>query len=226
MHLRAWKKARAVPENALVHPTEPLTYRKRRNPMARGEREWRIEADALVSVSSSGRKRAFPWKQVVSVRLCHDPLRARPWRYVFALQCKDGGKVEIDNAHLLAVGSFEDRSDCFSPFVRVALARIGAANPRARALIGETPKRYFVLLLLSLLGSGALAVGLMLAPTPLDGLAYALPIKLGIILLTLPIFWRWVLSAMPRGVALDAVPDRALPPAAASAIPLAEGNGP
>ncbi len=201
---------------------QPLIYRKRRNPMARGEREWRVETDALVSIAASGRVRRYRWDQIVSVRLCREPLRARPWRYVFAMQRKDGGKTEIDNAHLLSIGLFEDRSDRFSPFVRAALARIGAANPRARALIGETRKRYFFLLLLSLLGFGALAVTLILAPTPIDRLAYSAPIKLGIILVTVLIFWRWVIGAMPRGVALDVVPDRALPPAPGSAIPAAE----
>jgi hypothetical protein len=201
---------------------QPVIYRKRRNPMARGEREWRVEADALVSVAASGRVRRFRWDQMVSVRLCREPLRARPWRYVFAMQRKDGGRTEIDNAHLVSIGSFEDRSDRFSPFVRAALARIGAANPRARALIGETRKRYFFLLLLSLLGFGALAVTLIVAPTPVDRLAYAAPIKLGIMLLTALIFWRWVMGAMPRGVALDAIPDRALPPPPGSAIPATE----
>ena len=32
------------------------------------------------------------------------------------------------------------------------------------------------------------------------------------LLLMLPVFWRWVIGAMPRGVALDAIPDSALPP--------------
>jgi hypothetical protein len=27
----------------------------------------------------------------------------------------------------------------------------------------------------------------------------------------LPVFWRWVLKAMPRGVAPDEIPERALP---------------
>jgi hypothetical protein len=28
----------------------------------------------------------------------------------------------------------------------------------------------------------------------------------------LPIFWRWIFGAMPRGVALNEIPERALPP--------------
>jgi hypothetical protein len=51
-------------------------------------------------------------------------------------------------------------------------------------------------------------------PTPLDALPLAGVIKLAIILLMLPIFWAWVLKAMPRGVPLNAIPARALPPLA------------
>lgn len=192
--------------------------------MSRGEREWRVERDALVSVSAAGRERRLPWSEIISIRLCREPARRRPWRYVFEIQSRGGGKTTIDNAHLLSMGAFEDRSASFTPFVRTAVARIAEVNPAARALVGETPKRYFFLLLLSLLGLGGLAIALTLFATPIDHLPYAAPIKLGIIILMLPIFWRWVIGAMPRGVALDSIPERALPPAPTSAIETPEVN--
>ncbi len=195
---------------------QPVIYRKRRNPVSRGEREWRVEEGVLRSVSAAGRERCLTWSDVVSVRLHCSPARARPWRYVFALQSKDGRKTEIDNCHLVSIGAYEDRSASFTPFVRAALARVAAASPKARALIGETPKRYLFLLLVSLLGFAALAVCLIAVRTPLDSLPYAAAVKLGVTLLMLPIFWRWVLGAMPRGVTLDEVPDRALPPASSA----------
>ncbi len=200
----------------------PVTYKRRRNIWSRGEREWRVEEDALVAVGGSGRATQLAWKEIVSVRLCHEPMRGRPWRYVFELQPKSGARVRIDNAHRCAEGVYEDQSASFTPFVRAALGRIAVASPKARALIGETGRRYFFLLLAALVGFGALAVALTLVRSPLDDLPYATLIKLGIILLMLPIFWRWVVGAMPRGVALDNIPDRALPPAPASAIGVAE----
>jgi hypothetical protein len=48
--------------------------------------------------------------------------------------------------------------------------------------------------------------------TPLDALPNTSLIKFAIILLMLPVFWRWVIGAMPRGVSPDAIPERALPP--------------
>jgi len=193
---------------------EPVIYRRRRSAMSRGEREWRVEDDALVTRGGSGRERRYPWTDFTGVRLCFSPTRQKPWRYVFELQRKQGQKIEIDNAHFLGVGAFEDRSESYTPFVRAALARLAATNFKARALIGETPKRYFFLTLVALLGLGALAYVLAAVRTPLDTLPFASLVKLGIILLMLPIFWRWVIGAVPKGVALDAIPERALPPAA------------
>lgn len=191
---------------------QPVIYRRRRNALSRSEREWRVEEDALVTRGGSGRERRYPWKDVISVRLCNEPARFKAWRYVFEIQSRRGGRIEIDNAHFIGPRCFEDRSDSYSAFVRAAVARIAAENPQARALIGETPKRYFFLLLGALLALGALAYALVALPTPIDGLPYAGLIKFGVVVLMLPIFWRWVLGAMPRGVALDQIPERALPP--------------
>lgn len=191
---------------------EPVRYVSRWGAISRGEREWRVEDDALVTRGASGHERRYPWKDIVSVRLCHEPTRARPWRYVFELQPRHNRKIEIDNGHFIGAGAYEDRSSTYTPFVRAALARIAQANPKTQALIGETPKRYFLLLLLALIGLGALAFALVAVRTPFDGAPYANLVKLAIVLLMLPIFWGWVIRAMPRGVALDAIPERALPP--------------
>lgn len=193
---------------------QPVIYRRRANARSRGEREWRAEDDALVTRGASGRERRTRWREIVSVRLYHEPTRLRPFRYMFELKPHNKPSIQIDNAHCLGDGQFEDRSASYTPFVRAALARVAAENPKARALMGETQKRYFFLLLLSLIGLCGLAFALIAAPTPFDTLPLATPVKLGIVLLMLPLFWLWVLRAMPRGVALDEIPERALPPSA------------
>ena len=109
-------------------------------------------------------------------------------------------------------GAFEDRSVAYTPFVRAELQRIEAENPKARALMGETQKRYFFLLLAALVSFCAFALALILVPTPLDALPYAGLVKLGLILVMAPAFGRWVLGSMPRGVRLSEIPPRALPP--------------
>lgn len=190
----------------------PVVYRRRRNALTQAEREWRVEEDALVTRGASGRERRLAWEDVASVRLSFAPTRLKPWRYLFSIQHRDGRRTMLDNAHYLGFARFEDRSDTYTPFVRAALARIAAANPKARALIGETAKRYFLLLLTALIGLGAVAFVLIALPTPFDHLPFVALIKLGLVLAMLPLFARWVIGAMPRGVALDAIPERALPP--------------
>lgn len=191
-----------------------LIYRRRHNALSRGEREWRIEEGGLVSVGASGHERRWAWKDFISVRLCHEPTRMKPWRYTFEAQFKNGQKAFIDNGHYVGPGRFEDRSEAYTPFVRALLSRLGAANPKLRALIGETQKRYFFLMLGSLIALCVLAYVLIAVRTPLDALPFANGIKLVLVLAMLPVFWRLVVRALPRGVALDAIPERALPPSA------------
>ncbi len=193
---------------------QALIYRRRHNALSRGEREWRVEEGGLASVGASGHVRRWAWKDFVSVRLCQEPTRFKPWRYTFHAQFKSGEKVLIDNGHYSGPARFEERSEEYAAFVRELLARLHAANPKLRALTGETQKRYFFLMLGSLLALGALAYVLIAVPNPLDSLPYAGAVKLVLILAMLPVFWGWVAKAMPRGVALDAIPDYALPPAA------------
>jgi hypothetical protein len=189
------------------------SYRRRRGPVSRGEREWRIGDEALVMASPSGGEKRTAWKDVIGVRLYHEPLRNRPWRYAFELHTRQGGRIVIDNAHWIGGADYENRSASYTPFVRAALASIAEANPKARLLIGETQKRYFFLMLVALLAVAALALALLLIPTPLDSAPFAGLVKLGVIVLLLPVFWFGVLRSMPRGAPLDAVPERALPPA-------------
>lgn len=181
--------------------------------MSRSEREWRIEDDALVTRGATGGERRYLWREMASIRLCQDPARHRPWRYVFELQPRHKRKIVIDNAHYVGPRDYKDRSDTFTPFVRAAAARLAEESPSTRVLIGETPKRYFFLLLTALVALCALAFVLVAVRTPLDALPYAALIKFAIVALMLPVFWRWVIRAMPRGVPLDAIPERALPPA-------------
>lgn len=192
--------------------TEPVTYRRRDSAISRTEREWRVEADALVSCGAAGRDKRYLWSDIVSVRLLHDPARSRDWRYIFELQPKHARKIVIDNAHYVGARDFEERSESYTPFVRAAIERWAATHPHGCVLIGETPKRYFFLLIAALIFLCLLAYFLVAVRTPLDATPYANLIKFAIILLMLPIFWRSVLKIVPRGVAPDQIPDRAFPP--------------
>lgn len=194
-----------------------MIYRRRHNAFSRGEREWRVEDGALSSIGVSGHARRWAWNDFVSVRLCREPTRLKPWRYVFEAQFKNGQKVVIDNGHYVGPARFEERSESYTPFICALLAKLHAANPKLRALTGETPKRYFALMLFALLGLGAFAFAVIAIPTPFDAQRFAGVAKLLIVLAMVPVFWGLVARAMPRGVSLDSVPDHALPARAENA---------
>lgn len=200
---------------AAVKDMSAITYHRRGSALSRAEREWRVEPDGLATSAGSGERR-WAWRDVVSVRLYFDPAPHRPWRHVFELQPRHGRKIRVDNAHFIARRSYEDRSASYAPFVRAALERIAAENPKARALLGETQKRYFFLLLAALVCLGAAAYALIATRTPLDALPYAQAVKFAIVAAMLPAFWLWVIRAMPRGVPLEEIPQRAMPPPAPS----------
>jgi hypothetical protein len=182
-----------------------VTFRRRRSALSRGERVWRVEDDALVSVGSSGREKRYLWREIVSVRLYCDPTPVKPWRYVFELQPKHQRRVVIDNGHCVSRGVFEDRSASYTPFVRAALERLQAVKPSLRVLIGETPKRYFLLLLGALVLLAIVAYALIAMRTPFDALPYAGAVKLFVMAVLAAVFWRWVVGIVPRGVPRFAV---------------------
>ena len=109
-------------------------------------------------------------------------------------------------------GAYEERSGTYTPFVRRSGRWFSREKPTRPRADRETSKRYFFLLIGALLGLGALAFVMIAVRTPIDALPYANLIKFGVILLMLPMFWRWVLKVLPRGVALHEIPERALPP--------------
>lgn len=199
---------------------QPVIHRTRTSAKARGEREWRVDEKTLTTHIGAGREKRFRWSEFVSVRLYHEPERGRPFRYVFELKPHNRRTILIDNVHAREDGGFENRSDSYTPFVRAVLARIALENPKARVLLGETQKRYFFLLLAALAAFCALAFALIVIPTPFDAWPYASPAKLVLILLMVPVFGRWVLGSLPRGVPLDAVPERALPPVSPEPAPV------
>jgi hypothetical protein len=190
---------------------QPVTYCRRASRMSRGEREWRVEERGLATRGALGRDRCVAWGEIANVRLCRAPKMHRPWRHVFEITPKHGRKIVIDNVHMIAPGEFEDRSESYCAFVRAATERLAIANPRAKARVGDTPLHYFVMLILALLGFGLLAFGLTVFPTALDRLPNASMIKFAIVVAMVPLFAWWMIAAMPRGVKLCDIPDKALP---------------
>lgn len=188
-----------------------MYYRKRRNLFEKSECEWHADPAALAFRNDEGVVQRYPWKDVAGVRLSYAPTQIKTWRHIFEIDMKNGKRISIDNAHFKSVGSFEDRSASYVPFVREALARIQAEAPDARVRVGSRPFSYFAQILFVAAAFAALAAVFILLPTPLDAIPGFLIIKALVVLMLLPFFFRWVIHARPRGARLDALPADALP---------------
>jgi hypothetical protein len=51
---------------------------------------------------------------------------------------RDGTSLRLRSHHYRSLGSFENRSRSYAPFVRELIRRVGAANPKARFEAGST----------------------------------------------------------------------------------------
>lgn len=188
------------------------TYRKRENLFEKAEREWRVDPHALVLRTAEGNEMAYAWRDVVTVRLRYAPTRFKTWRYVFDVAFKNGVDWSIDNVHFAGIASFEDRSAAYTPFVHAALARIKAEAPAAKVYAGATPLSYYGQSAFVLAAFALLAAVLLTLPI-LDGIPGVAVVKLLIIAAMLPFLIKWLRTSYPRAIAIDAIPENALPPA-------------
>jgi hypothetical protein len=180
-------------------------YRKRNNLFEKGEREWRVEYDALAQEAPDGTTQRKPWRDVAEARLRYMPVNSARWRYLFEIGFRDGTCWQVDNVHFAGISDFEDRSASYVPFVRAALERIRAEAPGARLYSGARAASYYAQ------AGFAIAVLLVLAAiltlVPLGGVPL-LPLRLLLVAWMIPPFIKWLRRSRPRALDLNA----ALPP--------------
>jgi hypothetical protein len=193
-----------------------IAYRKRHNVLEKGEREWRVEDDALILRDAAGHETRKAWRDVTDIRLRQAPSRFKTWLHICELRFKDGTRWSIDNAHFAGFADFQDRSGTYGPFVRAVLARISAEAPHVRAYAGTTMAAYIAQIAVVAFAFAALAALFLTIPVFETSDPWWVTLKLVIIAAMLPPFVGWVRSNYPRKIALDAIPADAMPPAAAS----------
>jgi len=138
--------------------------------LAARETTFRLTDQALEWTSDRGAGR-LPLSEVGQVRIYDMPKATLPMMGGAELnpgfrQCivspRRGKPVRLISSHFLGVGSFEDRSAQFGPFVQALVARISAASPNARFVEGASSAIWSlwlgVLVLCLLCGAFGLAV--------------------------------------------------------------------
>ncbi len=174
----------------------PIIYRKRENLFEKGEREWRVEDDALVCRAPGGSERRTPWADIKALQLRFYPTMAKPWLHQITLQTRSG-RIVIDNGHFAGLADFEDRSATYTPFARAVLAQIRAQAPGARVHFGSPPVAFWMQLAFVSIGLIALAAVLLLLPLPAP-FPLVVVVKLGVLLYALAMMPRWIRKNLPR----------------------------
>ena len=188
------------------------THSIRRSALERAAWSWRIEDDALITRDHTGTEHRDRWADVIAIRIAATPSQYQLWRHILLLTFRNGTKREVRNSHFLGLGSFENRTATYVPFVRAALRQAQKQAPAATARVGAGPMGYWsTVIILGLLFAGLAA---LLMSIPFDALGNASPTiwaKIGILLVLLPVLVMWARKSYPRSVTLAHFPEDALP---------------
>ena len=188
-----------------------IAYARRENLFEKGERRWVVEAEGLRQSWPQGGELLLRWAEVREIRLTFAPTRFKPWRHKLTLR-GPGGAWVIDNVHFAGVGSFEDRSDSFGPFVLACVERVAALAPGATARLGSAPLAYWAQLLSVAAACSLLAMVVITLPVSFSGMVW---VKLALVAAMLPVLLTFVVRSRPRRITLDVEAFReALPKAA------------
>jgi len=181
-------------------------YRVRQNAFEQ-ERLWRVGPHGL-SWDGGEKKGAFPFSEIVSIRLSFTPTRFDFARYCCVVKRFNGWRETIVSTSYAGIGSFEDRSSSYAAFVRRLVAEAARANPAIRFEAGESRIKYW--------GSIAILVGAfaLLAVVVLSiGLAptWLVIAKLAVIAFLLPVGLLWTAKNRPRPFQPQEIPPQVLP---------------
>ncbi len=177
---------------------EEIEYRRRASIQEKGETVWRAFPDRLEYHDADGALRGVvPFDRVTRVRLAFAPGRLQQKRFLMELS-GTRSQFNLSNMHFKGIAQFEDRSDTFFPLVRAVVAGVHAANPNASFRAGEKPAYYVFLLAFVLVVYALLALVLFTLPVVPGNFTISILIKLGIILVSLPLLLSWGIHARPR----------------------------
>jgi hypothetical protein len=175
-----------------------IEYRRRASIQEKGETVWRAFPDRLEYHDAGGALRGVvPFDRVTRVRLAFAPGRLQQKRFLMELS-GTRSQFNLSNMHFKGIAQFEDRTDTFFPLVRAVVAGVHAANPNASFRAGEKPAYYVFLLAFVLVVYALLALVLFTLPVVPGNFTLSILIKLGIILVSLPLLLSWGIHARPR----------------------------
>ncbi len=175
-----------------------IEFRRRASVTQAGETVWRAHDDRLEQLGPDGQLvLTVPYSNVRRVRLAFAPGRLQQTRFLAELT-GTRSQLILTNMHFKGIGNFEDRFDTFEPLIRRVVAGVAAANPSAEFRAGERPAYFWLMLLFNILAFGFLALVVLALPISFSDVSMTSLIKLGIVLICLPLLFTWALNSRPR----------------------------
>lgn len=192
------------------------THSVRRSAFEKAETSWRIEDDVLVTRDHKGQEFRDRWADVTAIRIADTPTQYQTWRAILMLTFKNGVKRVILNSHFKGMGDFENRAATYAPLVREALRKVQAQAPGATARIGAGPIFYWTTVIILGLLFAVLTVIMLMIPADRLGeevgdAPVSFWIRIGILIVILPVLILWARKSYPRGVKLADFPEDRLP---------------
>lgn len=182
------------------------SYSKRESFFEKAEHLWTIDGSGL-HITRQGSTSHIHFASITRLRLSYAPTQLKANRYTCEVFVSNGARFEIDNMHFYGIGDFEDRSESYCAMVSDLLLHIAQDRPDFMVDIGSGA--YWLLVGFLMAAYGAFLWVINVA-TEASWNISAL-VKLGIVLVTLPLLVAWLISARPRRARIDAVPPEAVP---------------
>lgn len=182
------------------------SYSKRESFFEKAEHLWTVD-DAGLHITRQGYTSHVRFSSIARLRLSYAPTQLKANRYTCEVFVSKGFKFEIDNMHFYGIGDFEDRSESYCAMVNDLLAHIAQERQDFMVYIGSGA--YWLLVGFLMAAYGAFLWAINLATEASWNLSAL--VKLGIVVVTLPLLAAWLISARPRRVRIHAIPPEAMP---------------
>lgn len=188
-----------------------IEYKRRESMLEKGERIYRLTADAIEMERPDGYKWSLKLAEIAWIRVAYAPTRFKTNRYLVTVSTRSNQKLQYDNIHFVGVANFEDRSTAFSEFTRFLIERVRESSPGAVLKSGAPAVSYFGQLFF--VGAAFLLLAFVIFALPIGVGNFALTaiLKLGIIIVFLPFLFKWIVKSRPQTLPMDTIPDGYLP---------------
>lgn len=173
-------------------------YRQRTSAFEKGEVLWQAYPDRLEKHGRDGALQlTIPYERVRRVRIAWAPSRGQPGRLLMELT-GSVSSVTISNMHYAGFANFEDRAETFYPMLWVVALGVRRANPAAEFRAGERAELYWPLVCFAFGALAMLAALLFSLPIGVGNITASAVIKIGLIVIALPVLFGWAWKSRPR----------------------------